>query len=512
MLHVRLFGGTHVLDGPHVLGPGDFGGRKPQRILEALALHRRQRVTKDRLTDILWADTPPPDHLSTVESYVSLLRRHLQPGMPARQSVIRTVSRAYLLDPATTSTDLDLFDDLVAEADNRSDQEARSLLDHASALASTGLLDSADDTWWAEPIRADYRHRAVRAALRAGELALPHDADAALRLAGRALGLDILCEPAWRLMIRAHATTGHRNEALRAYRSCRNLLTRELGIRPAPQTRAALADVVTGTRRSADPHTDDLDTVIDATLTLFEHHRIGEASTGLDDAVRVISALLPSDAPTSVDRPATTIDPRHALRSAGARLIQEFDGILRHEIVQRFLYADYDRLRANSTVRNHLPLLAERSARRRLRALAAADPDSPIPTVVFLHTPGTAYSRMALGFFEHLAGDRAVAWCEGSEPDRTSPAAIASMAERGIDITGQVRRPWTDRLARTVDIVVAIGDAQTPAAYPSRRHLHWKIDKITDDHVENIRPIRDAIERQVATLLDGVGALGDGSG
>lgn len=294
MLHVRLFGGTHILDGTHVLGPGDFGGRKPQRILEALALHRGQQVSKDRLVDILWADSPPPDHMSTLESYVSLLRRRLQPGTPARRSVIRTLPRAYLLDPDTTSTDLDLFDDLVAEAGSRPTRDAHRLLDHASALASTDLLDSSDDTWWAEPIRADYRQRAVRAAVRAGELALPLDVDAALRLAGRALELDVLCEPAWQLMIRAHAATGHRNEALRAYRSCRRLLARELGIRPSPQTMAVLAEVITGTHQSADPRADDLGAVMDATLTLFEHHRVGETTIGLDDAVRVVSALLPS--------------------------------------------------------------------------------------------------------------------------------------------------------------------------------------------------------------------------
>ncbi|HEX3648629.1 MAG TPA: winged helix-turn-helix domain-containing protein, partial [Pseudonocardiaceae bacterium] len=199
MLYVRLFGATHVVDGTHVLGPGDFGGRKPQRILEALALHRGQQISKDRLADILWTDQPPPDHMSTLESYVSHLRRRLQPGIPTKHSVIRTLPRAYLLDPTTTSTDLDLFDDLLTEADNRPDREAQRLLDQASALASTELLASTDDMWWVEPIRADYRQRAVRAALRAGELALPHDAEAALRLAGRALSLDILSEPGWRL-------------------------------------------------------------------------------------------------------------------------------------------------------------------------------------------------------------------------------------------------------------------------------------------------------------------------
>jgi arsenate reductase (thioredoxin) len=501
MLHVRLFGGTHVLDGGHVLGPGDFGGRKPQRILEILALHRGHQVSKDRLADILWAGTPPPDHVATLESYISVLRRRLQPGIPARRSVIRTLPRAYMLDPDTASTDLDLFDDLIVEAGNRSGRDAHRLLDQASALASTDLLDSPDDTGWAEPIRTDYRQRAVRAALRAGELCLPDDAEGALRLAGRALGLDILCEPAWRLMIRAHAAAGQRGRALHSYRCCRRLLAQELGIRPAPQTRAVLADAIAACHRpggQVGPDESDLGTVLDAALTLFEQQWIGEVTDGLDDAVRVVAALLPFTKPSAMT---SAIDTRQALSNSSVRLHDEFDGTLGHEIVQRFLYGEYGRLLANSTIRNYVPLLAERSARQRLHALTGTDSDSRTVTVVFLHTPGAAHSRMALGFFHHLAGDRAVAWCEGHEPaDRISAAAIAAMAERGIDITGRVRRPWADQLVRTVDIVVCFDRDDPRATFPGRRYLNWRTYDLTDD-VERVRLVRDDIERKVRALL-----------
>jgi DNA-binding SARP family transcriptional activator len=306
MLYVRLFGTTRVLDGARVLDPGDFGGLKPQRILEALALNRGHQVSKDRLVDVLWADRPPPDYTATLESYVSLLRRKLQPGTPARNSVIRTVPRGYLLDPSRVRTDLDLFDDLVARADTSADADALRLLDRASALASTDLLASPDETQWAEPIRADYRQRAVAAALRAAELALRNDdADQAARLAGRALGLNMLCEPGWRLVMRAHVATGRRDAALRAYQSCRRLLARDLGIEPAPETRAVLVDLVRsqrtahGDRDARGPHlarprehTADLGAVLDAALALFEHDVTGDDVDRVDDAMRIMAGLL----------------------------------------------------------------------------------------------------------------------------------------------------------------------------------------------------------------------------
>lgn len=140
MLHVRLFGTTGVLAGARVLGPGDLGGLKPRRILEVLAVERGRQVSKDRLVDVLWVDWPPRGHLATLESYVSLLRRRLEPDTPASRSVIRTVPRGYLLDPDATRTDLDLFDELVSRAEDNAGAGTWRLLDAASALASADLF------------------------------------------------------------------------------------------------------------------------------------------------------------------------------------------------------------------------------------------------------------------------------------------------------------------------------------------------------------------------------------
>lgn len=56
----------------------------------------------------------------------------------------------------------------------------------------------------------------------------------------------------------------------------------------------------------------------------------------------------------------------------------------------------------------------------------------PTPTVLFLCVHNAGRSQMALGFFRHLAGDRAVAWSGGSEPGREiNPSAVSAMAEVG---------------------------------------------------------------------------------
>ena len=78
---------------------------------------------------------------------------------------------------------------------------------------------------------------------------------------------------------------------------------------------------------------------------------------------------------------------------------------------------------------------------------------------------------MALGFFNHLAGDQAVAWSGGSEPgNEINPAAIQAMAEVGIDITGEFPKPWTDEIVQAADVVVTMGCGDACPVFPGKRY------------------------------------------
>ena len=81
------------------------------------------------------------------------------------------------------------------------------------------------------------------------------------------------------------------------------------------------------------------------------------------------------------------------------------------------------------------------------------------PGVLFLCVHNAGRSQMALGWFHHLAGDRAVAWSAGSEPaDEVNPAAVAAMAEVGIDIAARAPEAVDRRdRSRAADVVVTMG-------------------------------------------------------
>jgi arsenate reductase (thioredoxin) len=125
-----------------------------------------------------------------------------------------------------------------------------------------------------------------------------------------------------------------------------------------------------------------------------------------------------------------------------------------------------------------------------------------VPAVLFLCVHNAGRSQMALGWFQHLAGDRAIAWSGGSEPGReVNPSAVAAMREVGIDISGEFPKPWTDEVVRAADVVVTMGCGDACPVFPGKRYEDWPLDDPAGQGVEAVRPIRDEIERRVRTLL-----------
>jgi arsenate reductase (thioredoxin) len=132
--------------------------------------------------------------------------------------------------------------------------------------------------------------------------------------------------------------------------------------------------------------------------------------------------------------------------------------------------------------------------------------DLALPTVLFLCVHNAGRSQMALGWFERLAGERAVAWSGGSEPaTEVNPAAIAAMAELGIDISKEYPKPWTEEIVQAADVVITMGCGDACPLYPGKRYEDWELDDPAGQSVDAVRPIRDEIGQRVRALLDSLG-------
>ncbi len=218
-----------------------------------------------------------------------------------------------------------------------------------------------------------------------------------------------------------------------------------------------------------------------------------------------------SETPTTLNpRPEheITLDQQLALRVAAVRLAEEFTGTFNAETIERFLASSYDQFAGQAVIVNYLPLLAERFARQRLQALARLEGQATDgrAAVLFLGTHNAGRSQMAMGFFTHHAGEAGIAWSGGTEPGiEVNPAAVAAMAERGIDISGEYPKPWTDEVVRAADAVISMGCGDACPIFPGKRYEDWDLTDPDGLSVEDVRSIRDDIERRVLTLLDELG-------
>lgn len=123
-------------------------------------------------------------------------------------------------------------------------------------------------------------------------------------------------------------------------------------------------------------------------------------------------------------------------------------------------------------------------------------------TVLFVCVHNAGRSQMAAGFLRHLGGDRVTVRSAGSLPaDRLNPVAVAAMAEVGIDISAAVPTLLAGDAAEDADVVVTMGCGDACPVFPGTRYLDWELPDPAGLGLDEVRPIRDAIEARVRALL-----------
>jgi arsenate reductase (thioredoxin) len=124
------------------------------------------------------------------------------------------------------------------------------------------------------------------------------------------------------------------------------------------------------------------------------------------------------------------------------------------------------------------------------------------PSVLFVCVHNAGRSQMAAGWLAHLGGDRVEVRSAGSEPaDQVNPAAVAAMAEVGIDIAGEQPKVLTTGAVETSDVVVTMGCGDTCPFFPGKRYEDWELADPAGRDLEAVRPIRDKIRARVEELL-----------
>ncbi|KAB8180650.1 arsenate reductase ArsC [Microbispora catharanthi] len=109
---------------------------------------------------------------------------------------------------------------------------------------------------------------------------------------------------------------------------------------------------------------------------------------------------------------------------------------------------------------------------------------------------------MAAALLDRHAAGRVRVRSAGSAPaDTINPAVIAVMDELGLDLSKEFPKPLTTEAVQAADVVITMGCGDACPIFPGKRYLDWQLDDPAGKPIDQVRPIRDDIDRRVRDLL-----------
>jgi arsenate reductase (thioredoxin) len=125
------------------------------------------------------------------------------------------------------------------------------------------------------------------------------------------------------------------------------------------------------------------------------------------------------------------------------------------------------------------------------------------PEVLFVCVHNAGRSQMAAALLERLAGEAVRVRSAGTQPiEEIHPPVVEAMRELGIDLARRRPQRLQDSAVREADVVVTMGCGDQCPVYPGKRYEDWDLPDPSGKRLEEVREIRDTIERRVRALLD----------
>jgi protein-tyrosine-phosphatase len=194
----------------------------------------------------------------------------------------------------------------------------------------------------------------------------------------------------------------------------------------------------------------------------------------------------------------------HVTRAVDA-LADEFQEAHSRETIERVMDDSVRQLVGRAEVDDFLPTLAHRFSRERLKAMGRAHgPEEALPDVLFVGLGDTGRGQIAAALVTLRSEGRIVAHSAGSSFGvSVDPAVVAVMEELGVDLNEAYAKPLSDEVLEAADVVVTMGRSVGSVNVPEgTTHLDWRVGDPTGAPVDEVRQVRDDIDRRVACLLD----------
>jgi arsenate reductase (thioredoxin) len=122
--------------------------------------------------------------------------------------------------------------------------------------------------------------------------------------------------------------------------------------------------------------------------------------------------------------------------------------------------------------------------------------------ILFVCVHNAGRSQMAAALAERIGGGRIHVRSAGTDPaEHINPAVVEAMAEVGLDLSRRQPKRLEDAAVREADVVVTMGCGDACPVYPGKRYEDWELTDPSGKTVEEVREIRDEIERRVRDLV-----------
>ncbi|MFC9249835.1 BTAD domain-containing putative transcriptional regulator [Amycolatopsis thailandensis] len=235
-LKVQVLGSLRVwLDGEEI----DLGPARQRAVFATLATRAGdQPVTRSELIQAVWGSAAPPSANGSVHTYISGLRRILEPDRTrwSTDGLLLSDTAGYRLRLGPDALDATQFDQLseAARAYWQDGDATRTVetLDNALALWSGGVLSGVPGPY-AEALRGSLAEQRILAVeLRASALLRLGSHEDLIPELNALVREHPLREPLWCSLMTALHRSGRTTEALDAFRNVREILRRELGVVP----------------------------------------------------------------------------------------------------------------------------------------------------------------------------------------------------------------------------------------------------------------------------------------
>jgi arsenate reductase len=121
--------------------------------------------------------------------------------------------------------------------------------------------------------------------------------------------------------------------------------------------------------------------------------------------------------------------------------------------------------------------------------------------IAFICTGNSCRSQMAEGFARFYGSSLLEVYSAGTHPTkRVDPGAIASMEEKGIDISGQYPKTLEEIPAKP-DILITMGCGVACPIIPSFYREDWDLMDPVGSSMEKFREVMDIIEQKILELI-----------